>query len=337
MLLPAYPSFTANAFIPITGRLSASDYVTIPEFKISANRINTQGTPGEIAVLLQELSQRVPLSGILRSRQSPHEILRLGVLKWLKSLIDQKVDTLLCSEVDIFQSQDELQLSYYRDVFRADAWILRFHFNGVNYRDFELSECLQKYETEHPGLGSYILHLIGEAGFDLGTPSYVRSIASYAFWGSCDNEIDYVNEHYEEDEREEMLECVEMTAKEYDAAFPAWALNVRKKYDGYLPPEIVELADFSSKVNRHKLGVDSQDNAPCVLLWGDSKDVMEITMIKHEEYCMNGEQDFQIHGRYWELPIHNRKLRRKTLDEIEEYLRDFYRLLGIIRKLKTGE
>lgn len=314
--------------------------MTIPKLKLPGRNITRCGKTEDIASLLSELSCRVELDDVLAHHTIPNVALLESIRKWSGQFIIPEIDALIDADISVSPERPNTDYDVFDGQFQEGDWILLFRMESVDYHEFDITEPLKRYEASRPGLGQSLLRAIDRTPYEIATPSYMLNYIRYYCWGGMENEREYATDYIGEDDPEEIesfINGIPAKRSELEEAVPAWALFPKKGYKGEIPPEIQEILRLSQKRPRYKHMVYPYGNMPGILLWEDSANLWERTLMQVEEDAMNAGDDLQIGGRYWPLPLNDPAKLQEVFDEIENYIAGFYQLLQAIRNLKNKE
>lgn len=101
--------------------------------------------------------------------------------------------------------------------------VMRFDFASWNRQPFIVGPAITKCERAITGLGQTALHWLDIAGeiLPIYSPHNALRLASFEYWGGCDNEAEVVSQA--ESDGEDLIKQGLLTRKQFDTHIPHWA------------------------------------------------------------------------------------------------------------------
>ncbi|MBO4630321.1 MAG: hypothetical protein J5858_00220 [Lentisphaeria bacterium] len=241
---------------------SAPAYLRLPSLeKVQKEIIQTQDirTPCRILAALDRI---FPLNCHCMDRNDPVSLLIYCMQKWLESFMPSDVLKKLDLEQEICPaSEADIELF---DGLKNEEYLFHFGIRSFVDRYFPLEKVIAQYNKLNPQLGKYLLKLLSDCPFYIGTPENVYELISYVGWCGENDHTEILQDHYQdcmeggcsEEEADAIArESIIMEYSEVEENFPEWSFKRDQRieeYRGIIPDELKKIVESHKRYKKMK-------------------------------------------------------------------------------------
>ena len=311
--------------------LSSASYLKAPPplaAKLQKSKVDDNKMERAYLHLLNSLSKRIDISGILQSHCTLSEALERAFEEWFEIIYPKSMLKFFNPDVEIYFHSNDSEMN--------DEQFLRISVSSryINWNDLEISDAVEAAEKLWPGTGVSVLNALTNLPFRhyLWTPENIMNFVREIFWLEYQTEEEFIESEYPDwliyNDSDSMYPFNDETLQ----PFTLWENRKPVAEANPIAKELLEVCDriTANKIDSFAFGT----TFPTSMIWQDENDMVS-AIIEQYEQDQQEMDDFQPHagGTQWECK--NLKNLELVLDQIELYVIESKELANSIINFKT--